>query len=90
MEANKVIERGELLFTKKLSRGPKIGTDLTYTFKTPMAVMVVGGTVDVEWDQKTFEQSLASLGLISSDDIAACLGDEAHDKIIKFVQEKYK
>ncbi len=90
MEAKQVIERGELLFTKKLSRGPKIGSDITYTFKTPIAVLVMGGTKDVEWDEKLLDQSLASLGIFYSDDIAECLGEDAREKLVKFLKEKLK
>jgi hypothetical protein len=77
-----------LLFTKKLSKGPGRGA-FTVTMKTPMAVLLLGGTKDVTWDEKTFTQSLLSLGLVNDNDIAECLGDKVYGQLIKFLEKKY-
>ncbi len=90
MIAGQVIERGGLMFTKKLSRGPNVGSDLTFTTKSAIAVMVLGGTKDVEWNQKTFEHAVMSLGWTCFDDVEECLGIDAMTKLMKFVEEKYK
>lgn len=88
MKLGDVLDRGDLLFTKKVSRGPEKGA-LTIHMKTPLAVLLVGGTSNCEWTDNTLDRSLLSLGLIYRDDIEECLGEVAFRKLQKFLDAKY-
>lgn len=86
MEVGQFVERGHVVFSKKIACGPKIGSDLTVTLKTPLALLVLGGTAGaVKWEQKTIDLALSSLGLFYSDDIAEVIGEELHKKLITHI-----
>lgn len=87
-----MVEAGDIVFTKKVKLSQAKGAT-EIGFKEPVASLLLGFErkgKKIEWNEKSIAQCLASLGLFYSDDIAECIGDEAHTKLIKFLEEKYK
>ena len=89
MDLNKVVERGQVVFANKFAKGPKINRDLTLTLKKPLALLVLGGTDGIEWDNQLVDMSLMSLGLFYADDIAEVLGEADYEKLKKAMEKKY-
>ncbi len=87
------MEAGSVFYTKDVSIGVGEKSSVRYKLKTPAVALMLGTMKDPKKrpTRKELDQILCGrLGLVRLDDVEECLDKKTCDKLVKFLEKKYK